>query len=577
MARKSIRYTKEEKSQHAQAFLASGLGRVEYCQREKISLASLGRWLEGVKGAKKGKRAKGKVHRGPHSPEVRARTVEAFQQSGLSQADFCRSWGISPKTFSQWVLIHEKRGRKALMGTDLKERPKKRGRKSTPEVLKDEIARVKTANPDFGIHKVRDFLKRFGGVKVSAGTVNKTLKEKKLEGVKVVKRRKRAPEKPRRFERSLPMQLWQSDITSFVLPRISQRCYLVVFMDDCSRYIVSWSLEMRQTTDFVMQALLSGMDRFGKPEEVLTDQGRQYFSWRGQNEFQKLLKKQGVKHVVSRSHHPETLGKCERFWETIQKELWELVMPRNLEEAQARIGHYINHYNHFRTHQGMDGMVPADRFFGVESEVRKALEKSFTDNELRMSLGESPRTPVFLVGQIGGQAISMHGESGNLRVQLSDGSERNINYEEFGHGKDTKGRIEGETGRTQDPAQEGTEPAHEAGRAGEGLVGSGQCAGEAAGAGSGHGPIGVLDGTGEQGRDGHEAGSAALEGVADVPAGDLGNAGGPVGAAEEVEKGGRNGSNGEREGIEGTDPGAGRDCGDTEHPDLGDEDDAGDA
>jgi transposase InsO family protein len=542
MARKTIRYTQEEKSKHAQAFLSSGLGRVEYCQREKISLASLARWLKGMSGGSKGKRTKGRVHRGPHGPEVRARTVESFQQSGLSQADFCRSWGISPKTFSKWVLIHEKRGRNALMGRDIKENPKKRGRKGAPEVLKDEIARVKMANPDYGIRKVRDFLRRFGGVKVSAGTVNKTLKEKKLDGVKVVKRRRRAPDRPRRFERALPMQLWQSDITSFVLPRISQRCYLVVFMDDCSRYIVSWSLELRQTTDFVMQAMLSGMDRFGRPEEVLTDQGRQYFSWRGKNEFQKLLKKKGVKHVVSRSHHPETLGKCERFWETIQKELWELVMPRNLEEAQARIGHYINHYNHFRTHQGMDGMVPADRFFGLESEVRKALEKSFTDNELRMSLGESPRTPVFLVGQIGGQAISMHGESGNLRVQLSDGSERNINYEEFGHGKDNQGRIEGKSGRPQDQAQEGTGPADQASGSGEGPVGSGQCRGEAEGAGSGHGAVGVLDGTSEQGRDGHEAGGAALEGMADVPAGDLGNAGGSVGAAEEVEKGGRNGS-----------------------------------
>jgi len=46
------------------------------------------------------------------------------------------------------------------------------------------------------------------------------------------------------------------------------------------------------------------MEKFGRPEEVLSDQGRQYFSWRGRSEFQRRLEREGVKHVVSRSHHP---------------------------------------------------------------------------------------------------------------------------------------------------------------------------------------------------------------------------------------------------------------------------------
>jgi hypothetical protein len=43
-----------------------------------------------------------------------------------------------------------------------------------------------------------------------------------------------------------------------------------------------------------MEALLEGVQRFGKPEEVLTDQGRQYFTWRGKGEFQKLLDREGI-------------------------------------------------------------------------------------------------------------------------------------------------------------------------------------------------------------------------------------------------------------------------------------------
>src|SRR5204862_5208447 len=103
--------------------------------------------------------------------------------------------------------------------------------------------------------------------------------------------------------------------------------------------------------------------KYGKPREVLTDQGRQYFAWRGKSAFQKLLVKQGIEHAVARSHHPQTLGKCERLWQSVAEELWDRVHPQELEEARARLKHYFAFYNFFRPHQGIDGGIPAERFF----------------------------------------------------------------------------------------------------------------------------------------------------------------------------------------------------------------------
>ena len=37
----------------------------------------------------------------------------------------------------------------------------------------------------------------------------------------------------------------------------------------------------------------------------------------------------------------------------------------DLGDAQQRIGLFIDHYNFQRPHQGIDGLVPADRFFGA--------------------------------------------------------------------------------------------------------------------------------------------------------------------------------------------------------------------
>ncbi|MGH9361478.1 MAG: DDE-type integrase/transposase/recombinase, partial [Thermoanaerobaculia bacterium] len=279
---------------------------------------------------------------------------------------------------------------------------------------------------------VRDYLFRFVGLRVSKSQVRSTLAAAGVAPTVVLRKRRRSADVVRRFERARPGELWQSDITSFVLARHSQRTYLTVFLDDHSRYVPSWALRLRQTSELVTETLLDGIARFGKPKEVLTDQGRQYFAWRGKSEFEKVLKREGIGHVVARAHHPQTVGKCERLWETISRELWERARPQELGEARERLSHFFAHYNHFRPHQGLGGLVPADRFFGAEGEVRRALEKAMKRNELALALGERLRKPVFLVGQIGERQVSVHGEQGRVVVQTSDGRREDLSYEELG-------------------------------------------------------------------------------------------------------------------------------------------------
>ena len=353
--------------------------------------------------------------------------------------------------------------------------------------MREEIAEVQKKYPDFGLRKVKDFLARFHGVRVSVGSVRNTLQEKGVDTSRP-RRRRRKIQPPRRFERARAGELWQTDITSFVLTRHSQRVYLTVFLDDYSRYIVSWGLYLRQTQEIVIETLLSGIDRFGKPKEVLSDQGRQYFAWRGKSDFQKLLIREGIQHVVARTHHPQTVGKTERFWATVGEEFWERIQPQDLTEAKERFGHFVAHYNHFRPHQGIDGMVPADRFFGVEKQVREAMEKTMDRNELHLALGEAPRKPVFLVGQIGDQQVSMHGERGRLIFQTQDGNLQEMGLEGLGApgGKDGTGKNESgrnterSTEETQvDPPKEPeVQAANESAGAGESLVGRGNTGGE---------------------------------------------------------------------------------------------------
>lgn len=467
-----------------------------------------------------------------YTPEDRKRLVEEFKSSGVTKFEFCKRAGGPPyTTFLMWLQAYERGGPDALdeptKFLPAKAPIAKRGRKGISNALKAEIKKVKIENPNSGARQLSGFLARLRGVKVSPNTIQKTLKKENMALVVEKRRRSVRQKKVRRFERASAMQLWQSDITSMVLTRHKVRVYLTVFMDDFSRYIVAWNLQLQQKSEFVMDTLLRGIDRFGAPEEVLTDQGRQYFAWRGRSQFEVLLRKFGIKHVVARSHHPQTVGKCERFWDTVKREFWEKLKPQDLTGAQERFSHFVNYYNHFRPHQSLDNMTPADRFFGVESELKKALERTYSENELRLALDEPPRTPVFLIGQIGDQPIALHGEKGKLVISTRQ-IQKEIAFDKFGH----RGSEEGNKGEKAIGTAGQAIQSTAAGDSGEITLASSDGGAEEGGTRTGPGGDGLLDGAHIESGSGEEARNAADPALAAVAAGGLGYASGTASTTE---------------------------------------------
>ena len=559
------RYSAAEKLAVLREHEASGEEHRPFCARVGLSTATLCKWRRlyaeggeaaladrpnprnGVKGAARRR----------FTSDQRRQMVEAYEKSGMTLADFAVLWGVSKSGLSKWLTRYRAEGLKGLEDRPHPGVAEGGLQRRLSAQTRTEIVRTKARFPTFGLRKVRDFLLRFHGVKVSAGSVRNTLREAGVEPPAKPRRKpKRKPLLPRRFERARPGQMWQSDITSFVLRRHSQRVYLTVFMDDHSRYVVAFGLEQQQRQELVTGALLEGIARFGKPEEVLTDQGRQYVSWRGKSAFRKLLDREGIAHVVSRTHHPQTLGKCERFWKTVNEEFWLRAKPEDLADARERLGHFIAHYNHFRPHQGIDGLVPADRFFGAEPALRAALEAEMEANELARAVDAPPRKPVFLFGQIGDQQVSVHGERGRLVIHTPDGGRQEMNVEELGLG--TEARSDADRGHDSDERddRDGTEAAQAPWEEAPGLQGPGPhgtggagavASGERGGEGEGAQPVrfgaGVLAGPHVEAGPLEAARHPATAGVAALAAGALGYAGGPAQATE-----------GERNARDGSDP-----------------------
>jgi hypothetical protein len=259
---------------------------------------------------------------------------------------------------------------------------------------------------------------------VSPTTVARVLEEESLNEPRP--EHEPHPDKPRSFERAKPMQLWQSDLFTFVLKRQGQRVHLVAFMDDHSRFIPGFGLASRASAEFVIEVVRSAIGAYGPPDEMLTDRGPQYNTWRGKSLFAKEMDKRGITHILSRPRHPETLGKIERFWGSLWRECLETAVFMDMEDARRRIGFYMDHYNFQRPHQSLEGLVPADRFFSAGSEVRKTLEARVAANALDLAKNGAPRKTFYLTGRVGGVDLSLHAEGEKVVMTTGDGKREEV-------------------------------------------------------------------------------------------------------------------------------------------------------
>jgi len=350
------------------------------------------------------------------TPQQRLLILDAWQRSGLPAGDFAPLVNVSKHTLYAWKNRFEAEGPAGLM-----ERRKGVKGSRLPELTKRAIRMMKEANPDWGVQKISDMLLRGPALPASPSTVAKVLQEMGYELVDRTTQPHR--DKIRRFERATPNQMWQVDLFTFPLKRQNQRVYLVAFMDDNSRFVVSYGLHASQSTAMVMETLRAGITSYGAPREILTDNGTQFITWRGTSAFRKECDKRGIKQIVSKPQHPQTLGKIERFWGTLWRDFLKSAVFIDMGDARARIGHFIDYYNFRRPHSACEGLVPADRFFGAAPEVLRTLKERVAAHALDIARNGIPRKPFYMTGSVDGKLFSVHAEGERVFMTNQQGRE----------------------------------------------------------------------------------------------------------------------------------------------------------
>jgi len=238
-----------------------------------------------------------------------------------------------------------------------------------PEEMQKKVLSVWRNNPGFGPSQIHYQLRRVG-LRCDTKSIRKILK---AHGYTPPALKPPRPREVRRFEASRPLELVQMDVLQFHVH--AQRLYLILALDDYSRFIVGWSLLQRESMDDAICVLEESIRRYGKPEALLTDRGAIFHSWAGIGRFDRVLEAYDIEHRLASPEHPQTCGKVEALNKAIQKELVDRVEFRNYLDCKEQIARWIDEFNHQRTHQGIGGvLVPADRFYGRADRVLQRIE-----------------------------------------------------------------------------------------------------------------------------------------------------------------------------------------------------------
>jgi transposase InsO family protein len=289
--------------------------------------------------------------------------IKKAQESDVKTA--AKESGASTVSIYHWLSLLKEKGQDALVDG----RAKNPGAKPVADWKRKKVLAVKETDPGFGPSQIRNQLRR-EGVTISIESIRTILKDAGYD-----LGRRHAPKKEcTRFEAARPLEMAQIDICEFYIHK--QKVYLVLLLDDYSRFLLGFSLLEQCNMEQIERMVTEAINRYGKMDRLVSDRGFVFHGWRGINGFEKFLEEMDIYHIHTSPYHPETIGKIEAANKSIQKELVRQVEFTSVADARDKINDWLWRYNYHRVHQGLDGLcVPADRFHGWLPEVERGMAK----------------------------------------------------------------------------------------------------------------------------------------------------------------------------------------------------------
>jgi transposase InsO family protein len=263
--------------------------------------------------------------------EKRRRWIVHRRLEGWRIQDIATALRTNEKTVDRWCSVYKKYG---WAGLQVKSHRPHTIHRTSQEIVNLILQLRRTRN--WGPCRIEGYLRNYHALAVSHTTIHKILNQAGMNNP--IPKPRRVWRKCR-FERAHSNSLWQADY------KLTERDeWMISYLDDHSCFIPGSRIHHNPTAEHAIKLLEESVRRYGKPDQILTNRGPQFYPARGGvSEFTEFCAGNDIEHIVMSVRRPSTIGKVEAFHKAYVYEAW--IYPTH----QA----FVNYWNYERPHQGI--------------------------------------------------------------------------------------------------------------------------------------------------------------------------------------------------------------------------------
>ena len=262
----------------------------------------------------------------------------------------CQEYNVPRASFYRWKQKYEKAGQTGLY----RERPiaYRHPCRTSPEVV-EKILTIRTQH-QIGALRIRYYLDRYHGIKISESTVSRVLKAHGLS--RLPRNAPRRALHTQRYAKTVPGHHVQVDVKFLQLKdrdgKLVKR-YQYTAIDDATR-IRALQIYPEHNQERAIQFMNYVVEKFPfRISTIRTDRGHEF-----QARFHWHVEDQGMRHVYIKPQTPQLNGKVERSHRTDQTEFYQLLTYTDDIDLNAKLKAWENFYNYDRPHLSLNGKTP---------------------------------------------------------------------------------------------------------------------------------------------------------------------------------------------------------------------------